>query len=72
MYIENLTTKFLNKIAKTKKDSSVLGGLFVGFALGFAFFVPEAKQGFGLIDFVEVLIISAFLFCGILLTLRGR
>ena len=72
MYIENLTTKFLNKIAKTKKDSSVLGGLFVGFALGFAFFVPETEQGFGLVDFMEVLIISAFLFCGILLTLRGR
>ncbi len=68
--IENFTSKFLDKIAKTKEDALLFGGLFVGFALGMAFFCFGDK--FELLDIFKGLIVSALLFFGVLLISRGR
>ena len=65
-----IISKFLDKIAKTKKDSLLFGGLFVGFALGMAFFGLEAN--FDLIGIFKILTVSALLFLGVLLIGRGR
>ena len=70
--IDKFISKFLDKIAKTKEDSLLFGGLFVGFALGMAFFGFEDNFDFGLIDILEVLIVSTFLWTGVLLVVRGR
>jgi hypothetical protein len=71
MDIEEFISKFLDKIAKTKGDSLLFGGLFVGFALGMAIFGgPEVN--FDLIGIFEILIISMLLFLGVLLIVRGK
>ncbi len=69
MIIETLTTKCLNRIAKTKKDASIRGRLFVGFAMGICFFAPGSKGIPGFI--VETAAISILLFLGMCLIVRG-
>lgn len=68
--VEKFISKFLDKIAKTKEDSLLFGGLFVGFALGMAIFGFEVN--FDLIGIFEILIISMLLFLGVLLIVRGK
>ena len=69
---ENFISKFLDKIAKTKEDALLFGGLFVGFALGMIFFGFRDNFDFDLIDILEILVVSALLFFGVLLITRGR
>ena len=68
--IEKFISKFLDKIAKTKEDSLLFGGLFLGFALGMAFFGFE--DNFDVIDIFKLLIASILLFSGVFLVVRGR
>lgn len=68
MTIETLITKFLNKIAKTKRESSLFGGLFIGFALGICFFAPGSENIFNLV--AQVAVISTLLFLGLCLIIR--
>ncbi len=68
--IETFISKCLDKIAKTKEDALLFGGLFFGFALGMAFFGLE--DNFDLIDIIKMLIVSILLFSGVLLIVRGR
>jgi O-antigen/teichoic acid export membrane protein len=70
--IEKFISKFLDKIAKTKEDSLLFGGLFFGFALGAAIFGLEDTFDFDLIDIFKILIVSILLFSGVLLIARGR
>ena len=70
MDIEKSISKCLDKIAKTKEDSLLYGGLFVGFSLGMAFFGVE--DNLDLINILKVLIAFILGFSGMLLVLRGR
>ncbi len=70
MDIEKIISKSLDKIAKTKEDSLLFGGLFVGFALGMAFFGLE--NNWDLANIFKLLIVNIILWAGVLLVVRGR